>query len=296
MSLRYCIYKDCSNYINLKDRSVNKDVKLFSFPKNPERRQKWMEYGQVPPNLPSTMYYFCADHFDKKFFATNNVRTILVGEAMPYPYVEVELNNDNYEEDSSNNFDYILYEMNKDNEINCKQKEQDLHVESTTITNEFQEEHYSINLDNAKNDECIFISEEENNTQVLHVTDSSSNKRKYEDSDTIMEIQPSSSKEKISKASPVQKPKIKSLEETKNLQELETIKNPVVSTESIEQQIKEDELIDKEYVTTFIFKGEEYVQMPKNHYVNEKMELMKKLQKMEQTIKTIKQHLSFLDL
>ena len=44
-------------------------------------------------------------------------------------------------------------------------------------------------------------------------------------------------------------------------------------------------------VTTFIFQGEEYVQMPKNFYIREKQNLMKRLKKYEKIVNNIKQQI-----
>ncbi|XP_065354632.1 uncharacterized protein Dlip2 [Calliphora vicina] len=303
MTLRACIYKNCENYINLKDRSINKDIKLFSFPKNPERRQKWMELGKVPSNQPASMYYFCSEHFDKKFFAINNVRTVLVGDALPYPYVESEV--DETYEDSGNNLDYYLYEMKRDNESSERQQfqdEQDLHVESTTMINELQEdfhdENFSINLDEPESDECIIFTDEEKSAHEMTIT----NSRKRKLYNMILQTQASSSISKILKTSPLQKPLRKSTEKLNLISpqlnatnSIQTQQSPINSRETNKEEINGGQLIDVEHVTTFIFKGEEYVQMPKEHYITEKMELMKKLKKMENTVRTIKEHLNSLD-
>ncbi|CAD6996200.1 unnamed protein product [Ceratitis capitata] len=50
-------------------------------------------------------------------------------------------------------------------------------------------------------------------------------------------------------------------------------------------------LINSEAVTCFIFKGEEYVQMPKEYYVQEKLELFKKIEKYEKVLRIFKQNL-----
>ncbi|XP_023291979.2 uncharacterized protein LOC111675446 [Lucilia cuprina] len=307
MTLRACIYKNCENYINLRDRSINKDIKLFSFPKNPERRQKWMELGKVPPNQPASMYYFCSDHFDKKYFAINNVRTVLVGDAVPFPYVEPE--EDETLEDSGSNLDYFLYELKKEDGDNTEkqQDEQDLQVESTTMLNELQEslhdEHFSINLED-ETDECIVYTDEEKDTQQIVL----GNNRKRKLYNTILQAQASSSNAKLIKTSILEKPLRKSPEKqlfvkspqsstagksasTNQIQE----SAKVVSEETSKEEIDVNDLIDVEHVTTFIFKGEEYVQMPKEHYINEKQDLIKKIRKMESTIRTIKEHLNLLE-
>lgn len=83
MALKACSYRNCQNYVL--DHVPSGSFTLFKFPKNDERREKWMELGQAPKNLPHSAYYYCSDHFDRKFMAVNQRRTTLVGEAMPFP-------------------------------------------------------------------------------------------------------------------------------------------------------------------------------------------------------------------
>lgn len=87
MALKACSYRNCQNYVL--DHVPSGSFTLFQFPKNVERRKKWMELGQAPKNLPQSAYYYCSDHFDRKFMAVNQRRTILVGEAMPFPCMKL---------------------------------------------------------------------------------------------------------------------------------------------------------------------------------------------------------------
>ncbi|XP_014090047.2 uncharacterized protein Dlip2 [Bactrocera oleae] len=61
-------------------------------------------------------------------------------------------------------------------------------------------------------------------------------------------------------------------------------------------KINSETLVNAEAVTCFIFKGEEYVQMPKEYYIQEKLELMEKLKNYENILRTFKQNLLNLDL
>ncbi|XP_030375757.1 uncharacterized protein LOC115625046 [Scaptodrosophila lebanonensis] len=63
--------------------------------------------------------------------------------------------------------------------------------------------------------------------------------------------------------------------------------------EESEADIPSDEqLIDKSLVSTFIFQGEEYVQMPKEVYLSEKRDLLQTLHQYEQVLKNIKTQVS----
>ena len=358
---------------------MNKDVKLFSFPKNPERRKKWIEYGRVPPDLPPSMYYFCAEHFDRKFMAVNNRRTVLVGEAVPFPYVEPEID-ETFQVDS--NIDYYLYDDSEPADNPETHSEQELHVESTTMQDDGdygdQEECCSINLDNQDSETDILLMQESKES----TGNSKCYKRKYDD--TVLN-EPSTSKAKMIKISTTVKQQQKSVDKTNiksrqiinskglpagsttaldslsedieeehfsiDLDDLEsdsstrfievekdfrhnslkkdfeddlkftegslpkTIipKFPVVkilqkshktmegkkATECLKrsiEEIDEDLLIDAKHVTTFVFKGEEHVQMTKDYYIREKMENTKNLKKMLHIVKTVKEYLNSLDV
>lgn len=295
MTLRSCIFKKCGNYINLRDRSF-KDVKLFSFPKNPERRKKWMELGEVPQNLPESMYFFCSDHFDKKYLAINNRRTVLVGEAVPFPYVDPEIDESNRDEEA--NLNYLMYDLGRSNNADKHEYTNDEDVvESTTITSNIQ--HNLNDFDDALNKEepeeyIIFSEDESNKEEPISCTI----KRKTENAF----MQATSSKSKIIKTCEVQKPLQNSNEGNndtiKSIHNLsETKKNIlVVEKETCEDFTNSYDLVDAKNVTTFIFKGEEYVQMPKDYYQNEKIQFLKKIQKMERALQAIKGHLSSLDI
>uniref|UniRef100_A0A1I8MCW7 Uncharacterized protein n=1 Tax=Musca domestica TaxID=7370 RepID=A0A1I8MCW7_MUSDO len=53
-------------------------------------------------------------------------------------------------------------------------------------------------------------------------------------------------------------------------------------------ELNPEKLIDAENVSSFIFKGEEYVQMSKDYYIKEKLELVKQLEKLKNTVAGIK--------
>ncbi|KAH8417208.1 hypothetical protein KR222_006354 [Zaprionus bogoriensis] len=86
MSTRICVYKDCHNFYYRQYNSACNDITLFSFPKDPERAQKWRTLGQVHPKIGVKQLFMCSEHFDAKFLSTSKNRTILVGQALPRAY------------------------------------------------------------------------------------------------------------------------------------------------------------------------------------------------------------------
>lgn len=57
-----------------------------------------------------------------------------------------------------------------------------------------------------------------------------------------------------------------------------------------------NDLIDSKVATTFIFKGEEYIQMPKQSYLEEKLMLIEKIQKLENVLQSIRKNINAYDL
>ncbi|KAH8248441.1 hypothetical protein KR032_008446 [Drosophila birchii] len=89
MSAKSCVYKDCGYFYSAIGSSPTKGKwTLFSFPKQPERARIWIENAQVHPKIPKSQLFICSKHFDTKFISSNKNRTLLVGEAVPFPYIK----------------------------------------------------------------------------------------------------------------------------------------------------------------------------------------------------------------
>ncbi|XP_044313093.1 uncharacterized protein LOC123037261 [Drosophila rhopaloa] len=88
MVTRTCAYKDCEYYYALHDNGHTKQRTLFAFPKQPERARVWRVNGRVHPKIPQNQLFMCSSHFDRKFISSSKQRTLLVGEALPFPYEE----------------------------------------------------------------------------------------------------------------------------------------------------------------------------------------------------------------
>lgn len=88
MATRSCAYKDCEYYYVGHENALTKGRTLFAFPKQPQRARIWHENGQVHPKIPHSQLFMCSLHFDRKFISSSKNRTLLVGEAVPFPYEE----------------------------------------------------------------------------------------------------------------------------------------------------------------------------------------------------------------
>lgn len=281
---RICVYKNCAHQHDFQ-RSV------FRFPKDPEAREKWMQLGQAPRNLQPSQYFYCANHFDKRFLSFTQRRVSLVGKAMPFPYrPEADVHSENMGPTTTvsnvddDDDDLILYET--DNDLNSNidnnlplphQEEQDFCIESTTkTTDEFQ----IFSLDEIGDDQMILNKEE-----LVRYPLESKGKNKRPANQLI-----SSSPTKP--LEPIKIIKIESRTEAEKPFILESVASKI---DDDQQADNVTELIDSEHVSSFIFKGEEYVQMPREYYVAEKLALLKKMKKMQNFINSIKNQLNTLD-
>uniref|UniRef100_A0A1B0FQP5 THAP-type domain-containing protein n=1 Tax=Glossina morsitans morsitans TaxID=37546 RepID=A0A1B0FQP5_GLOMM len=262
MVLRACAYKDCENYIL--DGARSGKFTLFQFPKNPERFQRWLELGQAPTNLPNSSYQYCSDHFDSIYFSQSGRRIALVGLAEPFPYVKATLTPDINTINITNDLQFyednadalVGYELTED----CQGNDQEQDIVVSTV----QED---------EDDGIMKVKETKRDNNF------SGTKRKLLNESNIREH-----KKKLSKTYAL------SVEDFVGAADIsdsdEHLENDISSEIS---EVDAASLIDdKAAVTTFIYKGEEYVQMSKDYYVKEKRDLLKRLHKMKSAIKSIK--------
>ncbi|XP_033162645.1 uncharacterized protein LOC117142649 isoform X1 [Drosophila mauritiana] len=231
MTTRSCAYKDCEYYYVGHENALTKGRTMFAFPKQPHRARIWHANGQVHPKIPHSQLFMCSLHFDRKFISSSKNRTLLVGEAVPYPY-----------EESS-----------------TKPEEEPQQVASTS------HESYYINL----SDDELSI----NNVDTTSITTTLK-----KDLDIVHDSPP----QKRPKESSI----VIALEEA-------------VKTEpkSNAGRVRaEPDNIDTTEVSVFNFKGQEYVQMSMEYYLEEKRKMAELLQDYRNALRSIKTHVSHLDL
>ncbi|XP_013117360.1 uncharacterized protein LOC106094675 [Stomoxys calcitrans] len=313
MSLRTCAYRNCDNFVSDFDRNCRSkpDVTLFKFPKDPERRQKWIELGKAPSNLLPHYSYYCSDHFDGRFLNVGPRRTMLVGEAVPYAYNEKSEPHKNSEEiELVEEEDLYLYHI-KGDEVTpgstqeSQQATTEILVESTTNGNEILEFlRHDLDLDDEDQSQPQIVSTKKESSvkhyvvnpfkrKLCNSSNASSSTTNPNLKGTSLKNQQLTKNISITKHSsdePSPK-KVNEVEVQKNTTNVKESKNPcsVVNDNEIDEE--DDALIDSSSITTFIYKGEEYIQMPKRQYREEKLNMMRKIKKMEQVIHNIKNEL-----
>lgn len=323
MSVRNCLYKKCQNFITTGDKTSRSkpNLTLFAFPKDVERRKKWLELGKAPANLPINYYFYCSDHFDKCFLNVGHRRTTLVGEAIPHAYQSD--NEDDEDLEYSGKVEYVNYDDDwylKDEDNNFDQggeeRQQHTMVESTTTTT-------TINYD----DDMQLIVKELGLSKDNHTTSGQSSgsanvenktyKRKIRNLEATTSVPSSKIKflqhtETLTTLPPPAENNIRivssssipsytvldsdgyislDLNEDNKPSTCKNITKAVEANEDREEstvELNPEKLIDAENVSSFIFKGEEYVQMSKDYYIKEKLELVKQLEKLKNTVAGIK--------
>ncbi|XP_017009909.2 uncharacterized protein Dlip2 [Drosophila takahashii] len=233
MVTRTCAYKDCEYYYALHDSMQSKGRTLFAFPKQPERARIWHENGQVHPKIPQNQLFMCSSHFDRRFISSGKNRTLLVGEAVPYPYEE---------------------------------KDPDPEEEPQQVASTSQES-YFINL----SDDELSI----NNVDTTSKTKSSEKEIEI-DLEAIAAKRPRESTSTIS---------------------LSVKETPKADPKPTEEAVSEEpSIIDTSEVSVFSFKGQEYVQMSMEYYLNEKKMMAELLKNYKNALRSIKAQVSQLDL
>ncbi|XP_037936803.1 serine-rich adhesin for platelets isoform X2 [Teleopsis dalmanni] len=255
--MKACAYKNCCNFNNVHVPGSSSSFTLFQFPKDVARRRKWLKLAQVPEALQNSTeeLYLCSEHFDKKFFSMTNRRRMLIGEAIPFPVTDYQ----SVEEEEQHS--YVLFEdahIDEDNE------------ESKIDVNTVDEDNIILE---AVDDDCnvieVDVLEDISQKRGTKRKDMSGygthmNKRRHNEA----AVDRNDTKSKIN---------IISVETTLPSKEKNSITTAQADTAcSLNSDVNS---IDKQNVDTFIFKGEEYVQMRKEYYVQEKTQLIEKLKR-----------------
>lgn len=248
---KICAYKGCN------PNDSNNET-YFSFPSDPVRCQLWKDLSKSELAVPK---YLCSKHFDKaKYMSQNPRRNILLNTAIPYPYED----NDEIQKDLIDSVEIQL-----DNSAITVEEEQ---TSSNIMKDDFLEiNDKSIDLTDTN---IIEYSGENTQERVLKSVKVEPYKRK---SNIVMPI--SVKIKKIQNIDSVHPHLIISRNNSNyNVKSPKTISN-VKNYEEMNNTNNSDSQI-----TTFIFKGEEYIQMPKSLYLSEKSELEKKVQHYENIV------------
>ncbi|EDV93746.1 uncharacterized protein LOC6563183 [Drosophila grimshawi] len=247
MSTRICAYKDCNNFYFRQDNSVCHDVTLFAFPKDPKRAAQWRLLGQVHPKIGTKQLYMCSKHFDAKYLSTNKNRRILLGEAMPFSFAASKSNTiliDDEDQDQEQDQQMTPTSSTAKESYYINPRDDDDNNPTCSST----QQSYYINLD----DDTLSID------KVVMVESTSTTQAIKEDPepDLLEKIE-------VSIVPPTSSKRARSI-------------SPALAEEE-EEELTDDHLIDAGEVSIFKFKGEQYVQMSREYYLQEKRQMLNQL-------------------
>lgn len=290
MNTKHCVYKNCGN-----SSSFTK-ITFFSFPlKDVEKCQHWAEMaGCDGLNLKNK--YLCEHHFSSIYISKTPRRTVLLPNAVPYRYDETINKDENYEDDYNSEKNTtreeillepldsvendIIYsetiEMMRNNDDGVDENVEAL--DDSLVEEEIQEVNQKIKINPLKaakitqkpyeNTVGVRIKKVEKlvpNRVSLATTDFTNNVTKRQrlhtsaDNMTVPDQINDTPK-------PVERSNV-----------TETDKNDAI-----------DNTIDNPDITTFIYKGEEYIQMPKRIYLEQRAKLDADVKRFQNILNGIK--------
>ncbi|XP_055903705.1 uncharacterized protein LOC129939642 [Eupeodes corollae] len=280
MTTKKCSYKGCGSFTN----SAHPTSETFyAFPKHADRLKLWMKLGGNlnEKEIPQTSRYFCSKHFDEsKYVASNPRRKQLLSTAVPYACMESPEHDDMTIVDEYQCVVSSVHPIEEDYDANESMKIHDEDL-SEEVANEMNCISESV--------ETLETYEEDYQNEVHCPVD-------FEES---IEVERKPLKRKLDQLI-IKHPAAASLQIGPSKRSLTIVSSRPTSTINVHQhqQVAEKEtynecnlnniLPESNNITTFIFKGEEYVQMPKEQYNRERMTFINKIRSYEETIRNVK--------
>lgn len=266
MNTKHCIYRSCGN-----TSAFSPKVTFFSFPlKDVEKSQHWARLaGCDDLNLKNK--FLCENHFSVIYISKTPRRTILLPNALPYRYDE-NLNDEEFGSEKNTSRDVMLLEEPLDDEndiIYSNTIEMIRHTDETDenvetlddplVEEEIQNVNPKIKLNAVK---------AVNFTQKIY--DSSVNGRdKKVDKSSANRISLPSVEFNVTK-----RQKLHTSADNVDASNHSNNSFKVEEKPDTDDKINQvDYTLDNPDITTFIYKGEEYIQMPKRVYLQQRTKL-----------------------
>ncbi|XP_055315618.1 uncharacterized protein LOC129575706 [Sitodiplosis mosellana] len=277
MNTKHCVYRNCGN-----SSAFSPKITFFGFPlKDVEKCQHWVRMaGCGDINLKNR--YLCEEHFSTIYISKTPRRTVLLPNALPYRYDEnINKNeNENYEEEynsekNTSRDDILLDPINDENDI----------IYSETI--EMMRQNEDGTEENVETLEEPLIEEEMQNINSKVKMDP------HKMVKFVKKTYDSPIGARVKKVEQITSDRVslvssEFVNHVTKRQKLHTsadniiVSNQTVDTEKMEKSAMDEEeksidkldnTVDNPDITTFIYKGEEYIQMPKRIYLQQRAKL-----------------------
>lgn len=288
MNAKQCVYKNCGN------TSAFTKITFFSFPlKDAEKCRVWAQRaGCEGINLRNK--FLCENHFSTIYISKTPRRTVLLPNALP---LWAENLNESYEQEfhsekNTSEDEILLEQLNDENEI------------IYTDTMEIIRQTDAVTDDNALDD--VIIDDEMNSVNAKITLNAASKVAKSIEEKTIEPI--INRMKKVQKIEPPNRISLpndgKFINHVTKRQKLQTSIDNIIVSNHIEDGLKVEEkpdggddddkaiqvdnTIDNPDITTFIYKGEEYIQMPKRIYLQQRIKLDSDVKRYRSIVRNIK--------
>lgn len=289
MNTKQCVYKNCGN-----SSAFATKITFFSFPlKDAEKCALWTQMaGCEGINLRSK--FLCENHFSTIYISKTPRRTVLLPNAVPYNWQETNKIDEPFDDEFDTEKNVSRDEMILDSMVD----ENDVIYSTHTIG--MIPHNDSATDENIESSDDVLLDEDVPNTNSkvkLNVTKSVKSGRKDFDSmiDSTKKVeQPRNTLPVAESMNHVTKRQ--KLQTSGHglviVQDDHTVRRTVEKKPEIQEEkpTQIDNTIDNPDITTFIYKGEEYIQMPKRIYLQQRAKLdadAKRYKSMVQNIKGI---------
>lgn len=281
MNTKNCYYRGCEN------TSVSSKLTFFGFPvKDAQKCKLWSERAACETdNLKNK--YLCEDHFSHIYISRTARRTVLLPNAVPF----------RWDDDKSQNH-LEAHKPAKDTSKMAKEEngKDDADYEDTVIEMlfidghdkdvvPFEENNESIN-DKAIADDCS------DDTKQIE-DDHSPALKKFYNKTNIERISYGNDFKHVTKRQKLQTSANSSTITRPSLDSVKSLDNH----ENVEEDNSDpiDNTANNPDITTFIYKGEEYIQMPKRVYIQQRAQLDVDIKRLRETLRNIKALVKDLD-
>ena len=289
MATKICSFRNCNNR-----SSIHTKITFFGFPlRDEEKCRLWIELsGCEAANLKNQ--FLCEEHFDIIYLSKTPRRTSLLQGAQPFPYQLIA-------KDEVNDIDYATQHVEEPLKLDVIEEVYYDEIESDTETElevRLPEIHEPPPKQHSEVAPIYEAPKTSSDTSFRLCQQYKPMQQKKRMSSEDNQKQSSSALSRL-----VKKPKISTTTTSSREEQLidaadsndshnsQSAQHPDTVGDAIIDNIK-----DVTEITTFIFKGEEYIQMPKRIYLEQRKQLDKNVKKYEQAIRAMKCVLNDLDL
>lgn len=292
MNTKQCVYRNCGN------TSEFSKVTFFGFPlKDPEKCQLWARMAGCE-ELPSLKNKFlCENHFSTIYMSKTPRRTVVLPNAVPFQWDENINKDESYDEEYTtekniSREDMILHPLDDENDIIYTDSIEMMrhpdtataeHVEAlddVMVEEEIPNANAKVKINATKAAKSVQKTYDPVVDRVKKVTTKMPPTRMSLPSggDFVNHV---TKRQKLARSAPSNDSSLKAEQKQRNVEDQD-------EDDDDDKITQIDNTIDNPDITTFIYKGEEYIQMPKRIYLQERAKLDAEAKRYRRIVHNIK--------